>query len=312
MRIGILLKDIEFRDALIDRLSSYNNNIYVKILDNTASDISDFLILTDITPDEIDRSLLDSISCRTVFMTRKMEHLSSDNCCGSEHSEYHYIFKYSSVGNLISELSRVYSDWKGGSGRSCSAKIISVCCESDSFSADKCISLARQIIYRCGGKVLIIPMSYINDYGLPDSEKSNSFARLMYSIRKGRTGSADSFTYTDCYGLSYLMIPPGQNPIAYLDEDEINTLINGTGRYFDTVILDIATAFRKENILLMNDSEYIVSFENGRRNTGLADMTGKGAADRLIRIRITGDTEEALAIDDSVKRIFRNKYDEDF
>ena len=161
------------------------------------------------------------------------------------------------------------------------------------------------MIYRHGGKVLILPLSYINDYGVRESEK-NIISKLLYSIHTGREHSSDCFTSTDSYGVSSLMLAPGRNPVAYLDRDDLRSLVSGLAAKFDTIICDAGTCFRNENILLMNESEKIVCFETGRRVLGLDEMIGKEAAGKLIRIKLTGGADEAIAIDDCIKHIYSN------
>lgn len=295
MRLGILIRDREYRDALVERLSTYDNDIFVNIIGERDGDVTECLILTDIMPSEFETDLLDKLIPRIVF-------LYSSGSCGKD---YHSIFKYCSVNELVSELSIIYNEWHGsGIRKNHSSRIISVCSESDAYASDKCMSLARQIIYRHGGKVLVIGMGYINDYGFSESARINRFARLMYSVSKGRSSEYESYTYTDSYGVSALMIPPGQNPMAYLSEDELRMLISGLASQFSTLILDIGTCYRKENIMLIRESDSIVSFETGRRITGLAGIIGREASERIFSIRISGGTEEAVALDDCIKRIY--------
>ena len=297
MRLGILIRDAEYRDALAEKLSSYDNDIFVNILDNSTKETNGSLILTDIKPEEIDEGVLKAIKARTVFLIDSVK----DNAEGC-----HTAFKYGSVSNLLSELSLVYNDWHGaGPGRNYSARLLSVCCETDSYSGAKCSSLARQIIYRQGGRVLILPLSFINDHGFRESG-GNIISKLLYSIHTGRERGSDSFTYTDSYGVSALMLPLGRNPIAYLDGDELKTLISGLAERFDTIICDMGTCFRKENMLLMRSSDHVIFFETGRRTVGIEEMLDQGSADKLIRIKLTGEADEAIAIDDCIKQIFGN------
>ena len=68
MRIGILIRDAEYREALAEKLSLYDNDLYVNIIDNSNKDTSGNLILTDIKPDEIEPGTLNAIRPRTVFL----------------------------------------------------------------------------------------------------------------------------------------------------------------------------------------------------------------------------------------------------
>ena len=298
MRLGILIKDDEYREALVKKLSIYDNDLYVNIIDNSVKVTSDTLVLTDIRPEEIDPRTLKAIRTRTVFLTDIVK---------VDTPECYTTFKYGSVSGLISELSSVYNEWRGGGpGRDFSAKLMTVCCENDAYSAARCSSLARQIIYRCGGKVLILPLGFINDYGFTDSD-SNTISKLLYSIGTGHERSSDCYTYTDGYGVSALLMPPGRNPVAYLDEDELKTLVSGLAKRFDTIICDLGTCFRNENILLMKESDRIILYETGRRVLRIEEMIGKETCSKLIRIKLTGEANEAIAIDDCIKQVFDNE-----
>ena len=295
MRLGILIKDAEYRDALAEKLSSNNNDILVNILDGSTKESSESLILTDVRPEDLDSDVLRSIKARTVFLSETAV---------IDHKDCHMFFKYDSVSKLISELSNTYNEWHGpGPGRNYMARIISVCCETDLYAASKCCSLARQIIYRQGGKVLILPVSYINDHGINDND-SNILSRLLYSIHTGRERNSDSYTYTDSYGVSSLLLPCGRNPIAYLDGDELRSLSSGLSARFDTIICDVGTCYRSENISLIKDSDRIVFFETGRRSLSVRNILGFDPGEKLIRIRITGEADEVIAIDECIKRIY--------
>ena len=299
MRLGILIRDGEYRDALIEKLSSYDNDLYVNIIGKDKGDVSDCLILTDIKPEEFDSGVLSRISYRTVF-------LSASPVTGDTGTDaFRSVFKYCSAGALLSELMLAYNEWRGNvSIRNYSGRIISVISETDVFSAEKSGALARQILYRQGGRILLMSLGYINDHGRNEEEKVNRFARLMYAIRTGRESASDSFTFTDSYGVTYLMLPGGINPIASLGEDELRDVIKALSGRFDTLVLDIGTCLREENISVMKESDNIVCFGSGRRFPGMAEMISERTDSKVTLIRITGETDEALAMDDCIRQIY--------
>lgn len=296
MRLGLLIRDAEYRDALVHKLSSYDNDIFVNIIGNNVKEASGSVILTDIPPKELDSKVLNALKPRTVFL------ISSEKEDGEECNT---IFKFCSIPEMISELSIVYNRWHGmGLGIDHSAKLITVCSESDSYSSERCRALAGQIIYSHGGSVLILPLSYINDYGVNDKVRVNSLSRLLYSIQCGRENGLEGVTYTDSYGVSSLLLGKGRNPVAYLDEDELRTLIFGLSKQYDTIIADTASCFRPENIEVMKESENIVLFERGRRVTGIEEILGEDTMGKLIRIKLTGGTEDVITMDECLKKIF--------
>ena len=298
MHIGILINDREYREALVERLLSYNNDLLVSVINGHDAFSKDSIILTDIDPDSLEKELLAKLTPRTVFLSPLIK---EDNV----RLEYHTLFKYCSVTDLLSEASLVYREYHGGGfERDHSAKIISVCFENDAATYDKCMSLARQIIYRRGDRVLVISLSYINDYGCDEIGDINRFARMMYSISTGRNDASYGFTYTDSYGVSSLMLRKGRNPLAYLDEEGLESVITSAAFLFDTLILDIGTCFRDENLILIDNSDSIVFFENGRRSIDLSELIGKKDLSSMITIKQAGGTDEATAIDDAVNRIY--------
>ncbi len=302
MRLGIMIGDVEYRDALVKKLSSYDNNIYVNIITNNIKDASGSVILTDVPPYGLDMSVLNVLRPRTLFITDS-EKEKTDGCST--------IFKYCSIPEIVSELSLLYNRWHGiGPGIDHTARLITVCCESDSYSAERCRALAGQIIYSHGGSVLILPLSYTNDHGVNDTIRSNSLSRLLYSIQCGRDRGLEGVTYTDSYGVSSLLLSRGRNPVAYLDEEELGTLIFGLSKRYDTIIADAASCFREENIKIMKTSENIVFFERGRRVTGIEEMLGEETVGKLIRIKLTGGTEDVIAMDDCMKKLFGAKGNE--
>lgn len=296
MRLGILIRDSEYRDALVQKLSLYDKDIFVNIIGSNVKEASGSVILTDIPPSELDSNVLEALRPRTVFIT------DSENAAAGD---FNTIFKFSSIPEMISELSFVYNHWHGnGPGIDHTARLITVCSESDAYSAERCRALAGQVIYSHGGSVLILPLSYINDYGVDEKIRSNSLSRLLYSIQCGRECRLEGVTYTDSYGVSSLLLSKGRNPVAYLDLDELRTLIFGLSKKYDTIIADAASCFRTENVTLMKESENIVFFERGRRVSGIEEVLGIDHRERLIRIKLTGGTEDVLAMDECLRKIF--------
>ena len=84
----------------------------------------------------------------------------------------------------------------------------------------------------------------------------------------------------------------------------MSTLIFGLSRKYETIIADAASCFRQENITLMKSSENIVFFERGRRITGIEEILGGDSLEKLIRVKITDGTEDVIAMDDCLKKIF--------
>ena len=54
----------------------------------------------------------------------------------------------------------------------------------------------------------------------------------------------------------------------------------------------------------MKESENIVLFERGRRVTGIEEILGEDTMRKLIRIKLTGGTEDVITMDECLKKIF--------
>ncbi len=299
MRVGIMMRDIEYRDAIAEMLSETGRDIFVEVAGNGGVD-RESVILTDISPSDIDESSLIKLRRRTVF-------LSPLPVTSGEDKDLHILFKYSSISKILAEISAVHSEWSGDKGSlSLSTKVIAVISESDQMCSERCRALAAQILYIHGGSVIVIPLGYVNDHHRIMSDDTGAFRRLMYMIDEKKDYSSDCFTVTDSYGISYLMLPEGINPIAELDHRYLSNLINSVGKHFDTVILDVGTCFSKVNVQLINSSNDILFFGNGRRIGPLEGYIGKKQSERTRRIESSDAKDEAIAVDDFVRGIYRD------
>ena len=298
MRVVIMMRDTEYRDALAEMISETGKDIYA-VLNGGAGTHKEAVILTDVQPDEIEPAALAKLEERTVFLSPVPVSRDKEN-------RHHVIFKYSDITAILAELASVYSEWSGDSGTlAASTRVISVISESDQLSADRCRTLAAQIIYNHGDSVLIIPLGYINGHlQQTGTDEGGSFRRLMYMIDEGKDCPPGSFTSIDSYGISYLRLPAGINPVSGLDEDYLGSLISSAGSHFDTVILDIGTCFRKENLQMICKSDNIIFFGSGRNTGDLSSFFNEKTAARIRQICTADAKDETIGIDDYVKEIY--------
>ncbi len=317
MRIGLLIRDVEYRDALIEMISEFDKEIFVEIAGEQGMG-KNCVILTDVRPEEIKSDALKRLRDRTVFIScAKKDMVPSkyaDNESNYENDDIfsiHRVFKYSRISSIMSELSMVYCSWTGDSGgSSILTRTIAVCSGSGSDCSERCLSLARQIIYRRGGSVLVLPLGFINAYDHGDGSDCNYFARLMYMLDAKRDFPPDAFTNTDSYGISYLMMPSGRNPVAYLDAEDLAMLIRSLAAKFDTLVMDIGTGFRNENLQVMRDADNVLCFETARKLIDIESLLGKDSRCICTGIRISGADDENLRIDDFVRDIYGIKNEE--
>lgn len=298
MRVGIMMRDTEYRDALSQMISEAGRDIIVEVA-GTGGVHRDAVILTDVMPSEIEQQSLAKLRSRTVFLSSVP--VSKDSGKG-----YHIIFKYSSFTEIMSELSVVYSEWSGYKGAVIpGTRMIAVISGSDQLCSDRCRELAGQIIYIHGGSVLILPLGFINDHrAYTGDDGSGAFRRLMYMIDEGMDYPAEIFTVTDSYGISRLRMPAGINPLTELDEEYLSRLVCSLGRQFDTLVLDIGSCYRKENISLICGADNILFIGSSRRIGNLRDYLGEDAAARAKYISCTDSQDETIALDGYVRDLY--------
>ena len=297
MRLGLLIMDLEYREALVSGIADYDGDIILDVINPGDYIQSDALILTDAKPADLDILLLDKIHERTVFLT-------TTNLTANQSFKIYTCFKYSSISRLLAEISDIYQRWRGIENRSAvNSKIIACCSDSDAFSQGICSELARQIIYRHGGSVVILPLGYVNEEGMDFNGNINRFARLMYMVESDRDTEISSITYTDSYGISRLMLPKGRNPIAYLEEDDLSKLILYISTIFESVILDIAGCYRKENLKVIRSAHSALAFETGRRRLDFKELVGSEIKSFRI-IKLSEGSDEAFAVDEYVKELY--------
>ena len=298
MKLGMLMRDTEYRDAMIEMLSEFDKDIFIEIADADGGG-RDAVILTDIRPEEIERDILMRLIRKTVFLTPakpEQEAIESDRKAG-----IHRVFKYSSLPEIMSEISVVYSEWSGDAGCSwTAARIIGVCGETDLGSPERSRELARQIVYRCAGSVLVIPLASINTYVSECDD--NCFARLMYMVINSRDFPQEAFTSSDQYGISYIRMPEGLNPVYELGREHLGMLIRSMGSRFDCLVLDAGTGYRKENIDILRRCDRIVWSGSGRIISDPSIILGNVPGGRLRMISAGSDA--SLEADDIVRELY--------
>ena len=297
MRLALLIKDTEYRNAMAEHISESGGDVLLDIISKGESIESDALILTDAKPADIDTEILDKLIPRTVF-------LSNNENSNDKGSNLNKLFKYANVSSLLADISDVYCKWKGLRSHNVpTSRIISCCTDSDAFSHIRCNRLASQIIYRQGGSVLILPLGYISEQNKDCSRDINHFARMMYRIRKGRAFDPASVSYTDSYGISRLMLPPGRNPIAYLDEEDLNGMITALSVVFENVVLDIGSCYRAENLTAIRNSNSVLCFQSGRKRINFNELL-KAEEKEKLRIIRCDERDEGFELDEYIREIY--------
>ena len=302
MKIILVIKDLEYCKAFRNNIASVDKDVMVEVsrggklngLDSKS------IIVTDIEPRKVDKKLIKQI----VFLTKDPK----DKGTEDSKTPYRKIFKYLRTSKILAFIEETYCSLTGEMERidSSGTRIFAVCSDSNSSNGILCKTLARQIAYRHGGEILILPLRYINDYFDPNENDGNKFSRLLYYLKSEKECVLDSYLFKDNYGISYASIGKGMNPICKLELEDVLSLIKlfCKGK-FETIILDIGDCFSDTNNEIISKSDSILFIKKGI-NFGLEDLIiSDGAINRAGYINLF-ETEKdfELMIDDYVSKIY--------
>ena len=307
MRIRLIIKDKDYRQAMVDTIGKSDKDVYVEIgkMDG-CSDIGDkTLIITDYPEHECNFLSIADFRMRVIFLTTDPRDFFNPD----KDDEYYRIFKYNSMSSIFSDVEQIYYRWTGETNTSLGlvGRVYAVCSSDMNDSSIYAKALARQVLFRRGGSILLISLKYINDYPCLDETNTSRFSRLMYYLDINLDFPADAFTYNDAYGISYMRLPFGLNPVSYLDINDLENMVrNFSHRSFDTVILDIGNSYSEVNIRMINKADNILWFDGGGGRFRLDDVfVETDIYSKTQRVNIQGkDTDVEPIIDDYVRNVY--------
>lgn len=303
MRIRLIISDKDYCSAFKNAISSADKDIYIEIgkkgiINNLGAGT---IIVTDVEPEGVDKRLLN----RTVFLT--MNPLDAVDI--REKDKLFKIFKYSPASKILSDIEEVDYLLTGENGKiySANSRIYSICSDLCSKNFDLARTVARQIMFRRGGKILLISMRYINQYPEPNGTNNSKFSKLMYYLNCDRDCPIEPYIYQDSYGISYLRLVDGLNPVSKLDANEVITLIRTLcSRGFQTLILDIGDCYNDTNIKLINKSDNVMFFAGDPSNHFIIRdlIDDKEGNSKIKHFDINNTYQDLeLEIDDYIKNI---------
>ncbi len=305
MRLRLIIRDTEYRQAMTEVISCADKDIYAE----TSDDIYDrnimgnTIIITDIPDEKIDSDFLNANKERMVFLTSdQKDRLHRDDEC-----RIHRLFKYNSISSILADVSQINYWWTGESTASTgTARLYAVISDAADISKSVTQALARQIMFRHGSDLLVLSLSYLNEYAALDETDRSKYARLMYYMDIGREYSIDSFTYADSYGIKYLRLPRGLNPPAYFDGKTLCRFVNEMcQKHFTTVILDIATSYSSANMRVLNMADNIIFVRTEENKLDPAELTDEPEVLHRMSVLPVGESNGIeLRLDDYVKKIY--------
>lgn len=306
MRIRLIINDKDYGVAFKNAIASADKDIYVEIgKKGIINDLgAETIIVTDVEPESVDKRLLN----RTVFLTMNPQ----DSVDSREENQVFKVFKYNPVSRILSDIEEVDYILTGESGKIYSANsiIYAICSDLCSKNFDLAKTVARQIMFRRGGKILLISMRYINQYPEPNGTNNSKFSKLMYYLNCGRECSIEPYIYHDSYGISYLRLTDGLNPISKLDANETIALIRAfCNRGFETLLLDIGDCYNDTNVKILNRSDNVMFFVgNPSNHFEIGELIDEKQGKSKIKTFDINNTYQdlELKIDDYIKK--RNNY----
>ena len=302
MRIRLFIKDEDYCKAMIKTIGQLDKNVYIEIGNPADVSINNdrTIVLTDYGAGE----------CR--FNTNKIVYLTidpNDHIQVDNKTAQQRVFKYNSISSIFSDIEQLNYIWTGvtDSVNEVSSRVYALCSDNADDSCKLSQALARQIAFRRGGNILLLSLKYVNEYSLTDEAGNSRFAQLMYYMDIGKTIPIDAFVYTDAYGISYLRLSQGLNPLAYMkNEDLITTVRNLSQLKFETVILDIGDTYSEANISMINRADNILWFTTERGKFDIGEIcVDKGVKNKIRKIAVFGkDADIELSIDDYVRKVY--------
>ena len=214
MRVRLIIQDREYCQALIETIARADKDIYIELgrigkLENLGEDT---LIVTDLNPLKYDFSSLRDYNKRVIFLTPNPKDVFNPDIV----DDCQRLFKYNSISNILSDIEQINYIWTGevSSSLGTVSRIYSVCSDDADKSSKYARALARQVVFRKGGNILVLSLKYVNEYANSSELNTGKFSRLLYYMDIGRDYPIEAFTYSDSYGISYMRLPYGMNPIA--------------------------------------------------------------------------------------------------
>lgn len=178
MRLKLVMKDREYRDALVERIRRSRQNLYVIIEDNFRME-EDTLLVTDVGEGKLREGMV----------------LLSSECRREVEGKGPYVlFKYAGVDELLTDLRLCSFLWTGkGDLRRGEERIVTVGAVERTDLGHR---LAEQVALELGERleepVLLLDLTYFYREGQPE-ESGNTFRKLVYYLQSGKNIPVEVF-----------------------------------------------------------------------------------------------------------------------
>ncbi len=243
MRLKLVMKDREYRDALAERIRRSRQNLYVIIEDNFRME-EDTLLVTDVGEGKLREGMV----------------LLSSECRREVEGKGPYVlFKYAGVDELLTDLRLCSFLWTGkGDLRRGEERIVTVGAVERTDLGHR---LAEQVALELGERleepVLLLDLTYFYREGQPE-ESGNTFRKLVYYLQSGKNIPVEVFFRRERGNVFRVRMPRGMNELMKIPGRECLELIREMGRYFSAVVCSVGDCFSERNIEVMKNSEWCI------------------------------------------------------
>ena len=243
MRLKLVMKDREYRDALAERIRRSRQNLYVIIEDNFRME-EDTLLVTDVGEGKLREGMV----------------LLSSECRREVEGKGPYVlFKYAGVDELLTDLRLCAFLWTGkGDLRRGEERIVTVGAVERTDLGHR---LAEQVALELGERleepVLLLDLTYFYREGQPE-ELGNTFRKLVYYLQSGKSIPVEVFFRRERGNVFRVRMPRGMNELMKIPGRECLELIREMGRYFSAVVCSVGDCFSERNIEVMKNSEWCI------------------------------------------------------
>lgn len=241
VKINILLTDIEYREAFVERLRNSDISVDAEIIREITQEYiyDESLLVTDrvLGPEE-----------RTLVNEKAVVYL-SDGSISDTFYESSCISKYNAMNDNIAQLSRIYADVfeSHESMVTEECRVIAVCCteEGEGNVADLSRFISHQMAYIRRCRVLLLSLRDLNTFAYKGRE--NEFERLVYYLQEGRRLDLGSFFYRDDYGVYYIRTCDCYNRITAMTAEDRSWLIRELSEYFQCIVIHVGSSLNDDN-----------------------------------------------------------------
>lgn len=244
MRLKLVMKDREYRDALANAIGRKKSNLYVIIEDNFNPE-EDTLIVTDVGQGKLREGMV---------------YLGRENNRWVEGKGPYTLFKYESVDTLIRDLTLCLYLWcgEGEIPQSASYLITIGTMERSDLCKQLAESLAAELAKRIDGRVLLIPLTYFYIDNRIREREDSVIRKLLYYVQMERAIPLESFFRRGEGNVYYLRMPEGMNELLRIPEEERCEFIRQIAKCFSVVVCHLGDCYSEGNIQLMQNADRCV------------------------------------------------------